>query len=194
MAQETSGFDPSAYGEGIQSVLTGERMPLGPGAANRALGTRLESLDLKTAMAPHSIRDEGMARACLSGLWLYHNFLDESHEISQDIATPSGNFWHGILHRREPDYPNAKYWFRQVGDHPVYPRLQEEAAAIYAVEQVAKGAFLSTQQEWDPFAFVDLCEAALRGQNEPESLCLQIQQREWELLFDYCYRNAIGKG
>jgi hypothetical protein len=30
----------------------------------------------------------------LSGLWLWHDFLDRSHEISQAVHTASGSFWH----------------------------------------------------------------------------------------------------
>ena len=56
-----------------------------------------------------------MAAACLAGLWLHHNFLDESHTLSQDIDTTTGSYWHAIMHRREGDYGNAKYWLHRVG-------------------------------------------------------------------------------
>ena len=45
-----------------------------------------------------------MAACCLCGLWLLHDFLDESHSLSQEITTDTGSYWHGIMHRREPDY------------------------------------------------------------------------------------------
>jgi hypothetical protein len=50
---------------------------------------------------------------------------------------------------------------------------------------------LGKQSAWDPFAFVDLCAAVLVGQAPCEELCRQIQKREWELLFDWCYRQAV---
>jgi len=50
--------------------------------------------------------------------------------------------------------------------------------------------FLVRQTAWDPFAFVDLCQTAKGGQEE--MVCRQIQQREWELLFDFCYGKATG--
>lgn len=53
-------------------------------------------------------------------------------------------------------------------------------------------AFLTTQASWDPFAFIDLCEAVQTGRAKVEMLCRKIQQREWELLFDCCYRHALG--
>ena len=64
-----------------------------------------------------------MALACMAGLWLRHDFLDESHRISQDLENPSGSYWHGIMHRRELDFSNAKYWFRRVGMHRVFEPL-----------------------------------------------------------------------
>jgi len=32
-----------------------------------------------------------------------------------------------------------------------------------------------------------------RGRSGAEMLCRHIQAREWELLFDFCYRHALGK-
>ena len=49
----------------------------------------------------------------LAGLWLWHDALEESHAIAQAIITSSGSLWHAILHRREGDYSNAKYWYER---------------------------------------------------------------------------------
>ena len=55
-----------------------------------------------------------------------------------------------------------------------------------------EAAYLMSQSAWDPFAFIDLCEGANEGGVPAGDLCRGIQQREWELLFDYCYRKATG--
>ncbi len=167
-------------------------MQLGPGSPNQAAKSKLNALTAETAFGPGRIRDRDMASACLAGLWLYHDFLDESHAISQDIHTTTGSYWHGVLHRREPDYSNAKYWFRKVGDHPIFEPLAAAAAEIHATDEPhSSAAFLGKQAGWDPFAFFDLCEASLAGRSPCEMLCRQIQQKEWEILFDYCFRKAM---
>jgi hypothetical protein len=122
---------------------------------------------------PRDLFPEGRSPdAALSGLWLYFSCLDESHGLSQDIATIDGSFWHGIMHRQEPDAGNAAYWFRQVGSHPIFPALAEGAGV--------KGA-------WDPFRFIEMCEAARRQPgSESERKALEIQRLEWQLLFSYC--------
>jgi len=52
------------------------------------------------------------ATAVLTGLWLLHGDSDQSHCQSQSIEDEGrhrcGNFWHGIMHRQEPDYGNSK--------------------------------------------------------------------------------------
>jgi hypothetical protein len=184
---------PGAYAPRIAEVVRDRRLnPLGPGRPNDAVRAQLEELSVATAFAPHEVHDAEMATACLAGLWLVHDFLDEAHTLSQDIATPSGSYWHGLMHRREPDFSNAKYWFHRVGQHPVFALLQAAAAAMAADSPERTAAFLTTQASWDPFAFIDLCEAVQTGRAKAEALCRQIQQREWELLFDYCYCHALG--
>jgi hypothetical protein len=174
-------------------LLEGARLnELGPGRADASVRGMLAGLTCESLTAPHRLADRDMAQACLAGLWLRGDFLDESHRISQDLENPTGSYWHGIMHRREPDYDNSKYWFRRVGAHPVFGALAPVARKLAAGAAAGQGAvYVSAGEDWDPLRFVDLCQAAV---DDPalDALGRQIQRCEWELLFDYCYRQAIG--
>ncbi len=193
-------FDASAYGPVVAELLSGQRLAeLGPGLPERQRYDALRQLTPQRLFAPRTVRDADMAAACQAALWLYFDFLDESHTISQGIDTVTGSFWHGMMHRREGDYDNAKYWFRRVGAHPVYEPLRAAAAEIATQEAAASGRcdpaaeFLATQPRWDAARFVDLCRRVVRDGCPCESLCRQVQLREWQLLFDYCYWGAVGQ-
>ena len=114
-------FETDRYGTAFSSLLSETRTnPLDGGTPNTDARPDLDALTAEAAFAGKKIVDADMAECCVSAVWLYHNFLDESHTISQGIHSTSGSYWHGIMHRREPDFPNSKYWFRKVGDHEVF--------------------------------------------------------------------------
>ncbi len=187
-------FDPSQYGSAVASLLRRETLPaLGPGVPDQAVEARLRLLSLPKLFSDHAVVDDDMARACLAGLWLLHDFLDESHTISQEINTTTGSYWHGIMHRREPDYENAKYWFRRVRQHPVFePLLESVQADSDESFNIPELTALRTKPTWDPFLFVDLCQQAASANGQLATACRSIALREWQLLFDYSFRQAVG--
>jgi len=136
------------------------------GGASSKFKSQLDALD-KADIFPNGINDEEMADCCLSGLWLLHNFLDRSHDISQEVHTAEGSFWHAIMHRLEGDFWNSKYWYRKARQHPCFDVIQKN---------------------WDPESFVDQCEAAQQSgsmsQVQPTAIA------EWKALFEYCFVNA----
>jgi hypothetical protein len=157
--------------------------PLGPGRPEASFRDRLAALD--DAAFGGRIADRDMAAACRAGLWLAFNFHDESHTISQELHTVEGSYWHAILHRREPDASNSAYWFRRVGDHPVFATLAGEARAL--------GLSLKAGR-WDPYEFIDLCEKHRDTGTEREMLLRRVQRWEWDLLFDWCYTRTLEAG
>lgn len=187
-------FDLAEYGPAISNFLVRqEPNELGPGSPNRAMESSLRSLTIESMFPGKRIADRDMARGCLAGLWLLHDFLNESHSISQELHSTTGSYWHGIMHRREPDYGNAKYWFRRVGQHPVFePLLAQVRASERGFQQVPELVPLLKQPSWDPFLFVDLCERAARRSDQLAEACRVIAGLEWQILFDDCFRRAAG--
>lgn len=184
-------FNPEAYGPCFAEILREQRvMDLGPGAPNRGAEVLLKNLDVRSAFSHTSIRNEEMAKACLAAVWLYHDFLDESHRISQSIPSTTGSYWHGIMHRREPDSSNSKYWFRKVGQHPIFNRLFEH---VRELPDAGNLSLLAGWTEWDPFRFIDFCQKHYRQGDAGEEFGKAIQLKEWQVLFDYSYANAVVK-
>jgi hypothetical protein len=140
--------------------------------------------------------------ALKAGLFLLNDFFEESHSCSQSIeglgTHHTGDYWHAILHRREPDHGNSKYWFRHVGRHPSFTELARAAGRHM---EAANGSLASklghwngrivTGGEWDPFGFVDLCAAA-ESDSELNEWCAQLQHEEMLLLLESTYRDAVN--
>lgn len=179
----------------LSAVLSVPRLTsLGPGLPTEAAYMHLNRMTLELVFPNQPIVNRNLATACLSGIWLYHNYLDESHRLSQSLHDHSGSFWHAIMHRREPDAWNSKYWFDRINLHPVYETLHAEVRLLACQQGDAlprEANFLREQAVWNPHRFVDLCEAVRLGDVGAEALSLKIQDIEWQLLFDYCYQGAV---
>jgi len=184
----------SSYSPIISELLAGPRLPpLDPGKPNLAARAKLESLRPESIYGGAAPANREMALCCLAGLWLWHDFLDESHSLSQEIETRAGSYWHGLMHRREPDFGNAKYWFRRVGEHEIFPALSSRVKEAVAGEKLASGLkYLADGGTWDPYRFIDSCEAALERSNGAVDLCRRVAAVEWRLMFDFCYEAGRG--
>ena len=95
-----------------------------------------------------------------AAIYLWHDHLSESHRLAQDVDTPDGSLVHGIMHRREPDYTNAEYWFRRTGRHESFDELGRAAWELLQGRHPEVCGRVSKAGQWDPFAFLQLCEGA----------------------------------
>lgn len=162
---------------------TPEPAALGP---ERRRGTMTED-KLRRAAGVAGL-SESRRQAVLALLLLWHDLLDASHVISQGVDSADGSFVHALMHRREPDYGNACYWWRRVGDHPVLPGIGARAAAyLQSVNRRDLARTLVREGGWDPVAFTEMCQrVAGRPARHPEvELLRELQRIEFETLLGY---------
>lgn len=174
----------------IENVYTKLVVDSGGHEAARAVLQDISARDLIDGPVVRETEAEGL----LAGLWLRHDWLEESHKISQGIETPTGSLWHAIMHRREGDFSNSKYWYRRADGHPAYQMLGIRAGDIVNPFPADKSVFRITAQGWDPNSFVDLVEKVHNTPEDPRHrLAVRLQEIEWQVLFEHCTRSAGGK-
>jgi hypothetical protein len=140
------------------------------------------------------VRSKPDAEALLAGLWLWHDWLDEAHRIAQRLDTPSGRFWHAIMHRREGDFANSVYWYRRCAEHPLLPALHQHASTLIHPLPADTMLLRLVRGGWEPAAFVELVQAVHAAPDDPrQTVAVSLQQLEWRMLIDFCARAAAGK-
>jgi len=140
---------------------------------------------------PIQNRDEAMAM--LAGLWLWLDGLKEAHEMAQDLVGPTGAFWHAIVHRREGDFSNAKYWYARCADHRALRLVSAMARDIVGRDTQDKSILRIVAGEYNPDAMVDLVEAIADKPQDPRyEAAVRLQKLEWEALFSHCAYEATG--
>lgn len=113
------------------------RNPLPPLVPTQVFDPAL-TLEIEAAEAPDLVR---------VGLHLLNDDLGTSHALSQQHEGEAlADYWHAIIHRREGDYGNSRYWFGRVGRTPIL-------AEAYGPDASA------------PAAFVERCRAVGRGRD-----------------------------
>ena len=151
------------------------------------------SASVRAAIAHASLPDGPDGIALRAGLYQLQDLLDDSHECSQSIegvgTHRNGDYWHAIMHRREPDAGNAKYWFRRVGQHPVFPELARWLNSQPGL--AGEHSRLLKSGRWDPCEFVDLCETVRTEAASPRKrLVERIQFVEMVLLLERTAQDA----
>lgn len=129
--------------------------------------------DLAAALA--GLPKERIAAGLATAL-LWHDDLAAAHELCQAHEGQADcDYVHALLHRREGDFSNAKYWFREVGEHPINASLAVAALRLGLPALVDHG-------RWRPAAMVDACAAALSCATAPRERLMQLQAAEFAAL------------
>ena len=192
---------PRPFATDVQAELSAFPLPdLVPSAAANSswLAEHLDSFDASqlakdSRQLKKEVKSPDDAAALVAGVWQMNGFLDQSHELAQSVEgrcrERAGDYWHAIMHRREPDYSNAKYWFRRVGPHGIHTFLARDADDILAACPAKEARNWrdkitgNASEKWNPLAFVDLCEHVAKGGDADLSLAArQIQLIEMVLL------------
>lgn len=172
-----------------------EGLPLVQGHPSRPKLARALAEPCLAAILPEVPRASRLALA--AGLLQVHDFWHPSHEAAQkadDLGEKRFSpYWHGIGHRREPDYGNAAYWFRRVGRHPLFPSL---GAAVLSMVGGESGNAdrsrlpLDCAGDWNPDAFSDLHREARRDASLGR-LARRLQRLEMAMLLDITVADLV---
>jgi hypothetical protein len=184
-----------------QSPLASKIMDANPNAY-RALvvkaGTPAAARDLLDGVKAEQllttpVKSQVYAEAMLAGLWLWNDGLEECHHIVQN--SPEGDagltysFWHAIMHRREGDFSNSKYWYRRAVGHPVMATLTGSAGALVNRAPADKSLLRIVASDWNPNALVDLVESVHGNEGDARrEIAVQLQQMEWRVIWEHCAR------
>lgn len=150
---------------GLASLDRGTR----PGVADAATIRRLLADTVRGLTEER--RDAALALALL-----WHDHFDDAHQLCQAHEGHADcDYMHAVLHRREGDFANAKYWFAEVGAHPLDLPLAQAAQTLGRADLLDRG-------RWRPAAMVDACAAALGGDQVARSSLMQLQAAEFRAL------------
>lgn len=158
-----------------------------PGLGPKARPGVLTQAALKNQLAdlaPEVSLDPRRHQLLLGSFCWWHDQLDAAHALAQAIPDADGSYLHALMHRREPDFGNAAYWFRRVGPHPLAAALTQRAGPwLQARGDHGLAERLLPGGNWDPFAFLDFCEECL-GRSATQAhlqLAGELQALEFEL-------------
>ena len=176
----------SRYPDYIQRLLLHERTldePLPTEPTDYELVIRLREADDAKIFGGAEPRAGGPVALVRAALFYYHNALPDSHREAQKDEGDLAAYWHGMVHRREGDFENARYWMRRAGEQPVFQEMQARAS---------DGApHMGRQANWDPYLFITLCEQYKYGEHEYKKEIGHLQKVEFAAMFDYVWRQCL---
>lgn len=149
---------------------------------NPVLVVRLREASDATLAGGRPIGKPGAFRLVRGGLFYVLDALEEAHVFFQQADGDLAAYWHGMVHRREGDFDNARYWFSRAGELPFFPNLHRQASGESEV--------FARQLSWDPYLFTGQCEQARFGAHELVQELAALQRLEFNAVFDYSWRQC----
>ena len=103
--------------------------------------------------------------------------VDQAHRIVQEMSTADAAYIHGIIHRIDDDFDNARYWFRRARIHPAGVEMYRRAALASPT--------VASRRMWDPDLVTDML-ADSRSAGVTEEL-RAILTTEFEVLLQFLW-------
>jgi hypothetical protein len=128
------------------------------------------------------MEDPRMFTLVRGGLFYAADALDDAHRIFQEGPGDLASYWHGMVHRREGDFDNARYWFSRAGQLPIFDRMHGAAANL--------SSNMAKQSSWDAYLLTGMCEQAKFGDRDAIPECVRLQRVEFDAMLDYCWRQS----
>ena len=174
------------YPDFIQRILLHERTldePLPSEPSDYAFVIRIREAGIDALLGGAAPLPQAPLPLLRAGLFYFHNALADAHKEVSKAESPEASYWHGMVHRREGDFENARYWMRRTGEHPAFQEMQSRASD--ASPNMAK------QYGWDPFLFIHLCEQYKYGETTYKKELGHLQKVEFSVIFDYVWRQCV---
>ena len=139
-----------------------------------------------------AVDDSPTAQLCRAGLLLWNDDLDAAHEIAQRYeGDQTADYWHAIMHRREGDEGNARYWWRRVGAHPAFEDMGRATVAMLRDQSESGAQSFAAQLErvgtWLPVEFTALCARA----SGDDTWLRRVQVMEIDTFLGWCANRLI---
>ena len=115
-------------------------------------------------------------------LWLRLGIIEPSHEIVQNGSTPLASYLHGVVHRLEGDYWNAKYWFRQVQDKQMLQSVSStfiKGVEEEGLSEIAMSLKVMQGTTFSPIEFVSVHEHLYNQTNPTSQHTEAMKQMAW---------------
>ena len=155
-------------------------------------GKRSGTLSLKAIQAIAAENSDffkvSKGRVALGLVFLWHDHWEEAHKIAQfDEGEFDHDLLHAIVHRRENDFANSAYWFREAGENVAFeilsPRasklLMDSASEIIPEKTRNLRDKIVPDGKWNPFGFLDTVKS-----KKFESLSRALQAEEIIAFFE----------